>query len=278
MGGFMKRNLSVMKNMVWALSIILCLLVLFVALIIAAALPYSGPIQRGGVQLNELDSEPVEEVQQKEEIILSELRTLPESQDAGQGYIDGLTFLCDSSVIGLRDYALLAGGTATTQVWGSTAGNIPSSSFADCRIRYQAEGVEISPAEAAAKAQPSRLVVVLGADGLDSVDEETFVEGYVSLLKSIREASPNTVIIVCSMSSVTTSYNGVDGVNANTIRTVNDWIKMVCMRTGVYYCDTAYAVNDRAGWLDVDYAAVNGKALNTAGIQKFLEYLRTHAV
>ena len=121
-------------------------------------------------------------------------------------------------------------------------------------------------------------MVVLGADGLDSVDEETFVEGYVSLLKSIQEASPNTVVIVCSMSSVTTSYNGVDGVNANTIRTVNEWIRTVCMRTGVYYCDTAYAVNDRAGWLDVDYAAVNGKALNTAGIQKFLEYLRTHAV
>ena len=177
MGDFMKRNLSVMKNMGWALAIILCLLVLFVALIIAAALPYSGPIQRGGVQLNELDSEPTEVVEQKEEIILSELRTLPESGDAGQGYIDGLTFLCDSSVIGLRDYALLAGGTATTQVWGSTAGNIPASSFAECLIRYQAEMVEISPAEAAAKAQPSRLVVVLGSDGLDSVDEDTFVEG-----------------------------------------------------------------------------------------------------
>ena len=35
---------------------------------------------------------------------------------------------------------------------------------------------------------------------------------------------------------------------------------------------------DRAGWLDSDYAAVNGKALNTAGVQKFLEYLRCHAV
>ena len=144
MGDFMKRNLSVMKNMGWALAIILCLLVLFVALIIAAALPYSGPIERGGVNLNQLESEPVaEEVQQKEEIILSELRTLPESNDAGQGYIDGLTFLCDSSVIGLRDYALLSGGTATTQVWGSTAGNIPANSFADCLIRYQAEMVEI---------------------------------------------------------------------------------------------------------------------------------------
>lgn len=274
----MKRNLSAIKNMGWALAIILCLLTLFVALIIAAVLPYSGPIERGAVQLNQLESRPEEVTEQKEEIILSELRTLPESMDAGQGYIDGLTFLCDSSVIGLRDYALLAGGTATTQVWGSTAGNIPSNSFESCKIRYQAEGVEISPAEAAAKDQPSRLVVVLGSDGLDSVDEDTFVEGYVSLIRSIQQSSPNTVIIVCSISSVTTNYAGVDGVNANTIRTVNEWIKTVCMRTGVYYCDSAYAVNDRAGWLDGDYAAVNGKALNTAGIQKFLEYLRTHAL
>jgi len=274
----MKGNLSAIKNMGWALAIIVCLIALFVALIIAAVLPYSGPIERGGVQLNELESKQEEQQQQQMEQILGELRTLPESGDAGQSYIDGLTFLCDSSVIGLRDYALLAGGTATTQVWGSTAGNIAANSFADCLIRYQAEGVEITPAEAAAKAQPSRLVVVLGSDGLDSVDEDTFVEGYVSLIRSIQQASPNTVILVCSVSSVTTSYSGVDGVNANTIRTVNEWIKTVCMRTGVYFCDSAYAVNDRAGWLDGDYAAVNGKALNTAGLQKFLEYLRTHAV
>lgn len=274
----MKRNLSAIKNMGWALAIIICLLALFVALIIAAVLPYSGPIERGGVQLNELESKQEEQHEQQMEQILGELRTLPESGDAGQSYIDGLTFLCDSSVIGLRDYALLAGGTATTQVWGSTAGNIPADSFAECLIRYQAEGVEITPAEAAAKAQPARLVIVLGADGLDSVDQDTFVEGYVALIRSIQQSSPNTVILVCSISSVTTGYSGVDRVNANTIRTVNEWIKTVCMRTGVYYCDSAYAVNDRAGWLDGDYAAVNGKSLNTAGLQKFLEYLRTHAV
>lgn len=274
----MKRNLSAIKNMGWALAIIICLLALFVALIIAAVLPYSGPIERGGVQLNELESKQEEQHEQQMEQILGELRTLPESGDAGQSYIDGLTFLCDSSVIGLRDYALLAGGTATTQVWGSTAGNIPADSFAECLIRYQAEGVEITPAEAATKAQPARLVIVLGADGLDSVDQDTFVEGYVALIRSIQQSSPNTVILVCSISSVTTGYSGVDRVNANTIRTVNEWIKTVCMRTGVYYCDSAYAVNDRAGWLDGDYAAVNGKSLNTAGLQKFLEYLRTHAV
>ena len=274
----MKKNLSGLKNTLWAFAIVLCLLVLFVALIIAAVLPYSGPIERDVVQLNLLKEQQEELPEQLQEQILGELRTLPDSMDAGQGYIDGLTFLCDSTVIGLRDYALLAGGTATNQVWGSTAGNIPASTFADCIIRYQAEGVEISPIEAAAKAQPSRLVIVLGSDGLDAVDQDGFIEGYVSLIRGIQEASPNTVIIVCSISSVTTNYSGVDGVNANVIRTVNGWIRTVCMRTGVFFCDSANAVNDRAGWLDSDYAAVNGKALNTAGVQKFLEYLRCHAV
>ena len=275
----MKRNLSAIKNLGWAMAILLCLLVLFVALIVAAVLPGPAELERGGVQLNELDSRPAEQPSQTEDPeTLGELRTVPESTDAGQGYIDGLTFLVDSSAIGLRDYALLTGGTATTQVWGSTAGNIPAGNLADFRIRYQAEGTEISPIEAAAKAQPARLVIILGTDGLDNVDESSFVEGYVSLIKGIQQASPNTVILVCSVSSVATSYSGVDGVNANTIKTVNGWIRTVCMRTGVYFCDTASAVNDRAGWLDVDYAAANGKSLNTAGLQRILEYLRTHAV
>ena len=275
----MKRNLSAIKNLGWAMAILLCLLVLFVALIVAAVLPGPAELERGGVQLNELDSRPAEQPSQTEDPeTLGELRTVPESTDAGQGYIDGLTFLVDSSAIGLRDYALLTGGTATTQVWGSTAGNIPAGNLADFRIRYQAEGTEISPIEAAAKAQPARLVIILGTDGLDNVDENSFVEGYVSLIKGIQQASPNTVILVCSVSSVATSYSGVDGVNANTIKTVNGWIRTVCMRTGVYFCDTASAVNDRAGWLDVDYAAANGKSLNTAGLQRILEYLRTHAV
>ena len=273
----MKHNLTGIKNLVWAGAIVLTLLTLFVALIIAAVLPYSGPIQRGGVQLNETETINADSPLAESQEPLGELLTLGESGDAGQSYIDGLTFLCDSSVIGLRDYALLAGGTATTQVWGSTAGNIPARSLADCRIRYQAEGVEITPAEAAAKAVPARLVIILGSDGLDSVDQDTFVEGYVSLIRSIQETSPGTQIAVCSVSSVTTSYAGVDGVDANTIKTVNGWIRTVCMRTGVYFCDVASAVNDRAGWLDADYASANGKALNTAGLTKILEYLRTHA-
>lgn len=273
----MNNKLNSIKNLIWAGAILICLLALFVALIIAAASPYKGPIERGGVQLNQIRESASEEEEAEVLDPNAALYTLGESQDAGQGYIDGLTFLCDSSAIGLRDYAILSGGTTTSQVWGSAAGNIPVRSFTDCTIRYQAEGTDITPAAAAAKAKPARLVMILGADGLDGMDEQTFVDGYESLIRSIQEASPNTQIIVCSISSVTVGYNGTDGVNANVIRNVQDWIKAVCVRTGAYYCDSGSAVNDGAGWLDSDYASANGKALNSAGLQKILEYLRTHA-
>lgn len=274
----MNNKLNSIKNLIWAGAILICLLALFVALIIAAASPYKGPIERGGVQLNQRRESAAPEGETDN--LTQEntaLYALGESQDAGQGYIDSLTFLCDSSAIGLRDYAILSGGTATAQVWGSAAGNIPVRSFADCSIRYQAEGTDITPAEAAAKAQPAKLVMILGADGLDGMDEQTFVESYVGLIRSIQEASPNTQVIVCSISSVTAGYNGTDGVNANVIRSVQEWIKTVCVRTGAWYCDSGSAVNDGAGWLDSDYASANGKALNSAGLQKILEYLRTHA-
>jgi hypothetical protein len=274
----MNNKLNSIKNLIWAGAILICLLALFVALIIAAASPYKGPIERGGVQLNQRSESAAPEGETDN--LTQEntaLYALGESQDAGQGYIDSLTFLCDSSAIGLRDYAILSGGTATAQVWGSAAGNVSARNFTDFTIRYQAEGTDLTPAQAAAKAQPARLVMILGTDGLDAIDQDSFVDGYESLIRGIQEASPNTQIIVCTVSSVTTGYGGTDGVNANVIRSVNEWIRAVCMRTGVYYCNSASSVNDGAGWLDGNYASANGKALNSAGLQKILEYLRTHA-
>ena len=275
----MKKNLTALKNLIWAGSIVVCLLACVVALFIAAFSPYKGPIVRGAPVLGaQKAQEEAQEETQEQQPVGTELYRVPETSDAGQGYIDSLQFLCDSSIIGLRDYALLKDGLATTQVWGSTAGNIPAGELAECQIRYPADGTEISPVEAARRDQPARLIVVLGTDGLGDIDEDRFVEGYVSLIRQIQEASPNTLIVVCSVSSVTTTYGGTDGVNANVIRAVNSWIQKVCTITGVYYADTADAVNDRAGWLDSDYASANGKALNSAGIRKILDYLRIHAV
>lgn len=209
--------------------------------------------------------------------LIGALHEIGKSKDAGQEYIDSLTFLCDSTLIGLRDYGLLSGGTETKQVWGSAAGNIPVSELGTCTIVYPNDGSQISPANAAMITKPSILVISLGLDGLTDADEDIFINSYCGLIQQIQAASPNTKIICCSLTYVTDSYSGAAGLNSTVISEANRWLEEVCIRSGVYYCNIADAVCTGNILLN-SYASSNGKALNSAGMEKVLEYLRTHSL
>ena len=267
---------AAIKNIIWAFGIIICLLSLVVGLIVASAIRYdgSGQIQRPG---KAEEPAPVASVPGSNGGN-GTLMSLGETADGGQGYIDSLTFLCDSALIGLRDYGILTGGAATSQVWGSSAGNIPASTIADCVIKYPADGSALPVSSAALAAQPAILVVSLGCDSLADTTQEDFIVNYTSLISAIRTASPSTKIVCCSISSVVTSYSGVDGLSVALVSSANEWIRQVCMDTGVYYADVASVVCDSSGTLFSEYASANGKTLNSAGINEILLYLRTHTV
>ena len=81
----MKNKLNSIKNMIWAASIVLCLLALFVALIVAAVSPYSGPMERGGVQLNQSSQSGAGEEERPDDGGDGSLYALGEGADAGQG-------------------------------------------------------------------------------------------------------------------------------------------------------------------------------------------------
>ena len=261
------KGLTIFKNIFWAIGIVACLLALVVGFGVSAFTKYSPPGE-------------YEEAQQSEEIFLEStgtLNRLGETADGGQSYIDGLTFLVDSTLIGLRDYGLLSGGTSTSQVWGSAAGNISVENIADPTIKLN-DGSEKLVSQAAAELKPSVLVISLGMDSLQKVDRVTFEANYAALVNNIRAASPNTKIILCSLSSVTSAYNSPDGITIEMANTAEGWVQNVCRSTGVYYADVTKEVKDTSGTLLSDFAGVNNKALNTTGLNKVLEYLRCHTV
>ena len=286
MGEYAMRKLNALKNIAWAIGIVLCLGALLVSLVIAAFTRYSGPKERGGVHLGEgreaaeatvsadgVDAGAPAAVAQGD----GQLHRLGETADAGQAYIDSLTFLLDSTMIGLRDYGMLSDGNETTQVWGSAAGNIPAGSIAECTIRYPNDGSEIGAATAAMVARPAKLVICLGSDSLTQTDKDSFIQNYTTLLQDIKRNSPDTVLILCSLPSVTPTYNGADGLSSYLVGEANDWIRDVCEATGAYYADCGSVLRDSTGNLMSEYAAANGKTLNSAGLNLVLNYLRTHA-
>lgn len=283
----MNSKLSNIKNIAWAIAIVVSLVLLVVALGFAAFTRHHGELERPTVLIGNAaaardaalaEAKKAEEQQALQQAGGGEVYVLGESGDAGQAYLDSLTFLCDSALIGLRDYGLLKDGTATTQVWGSAAGNIPASTLGSFTIRYPGDGSEISPIDAAMIAKPAQLVISLGTDGLADTDEQTFISGFESLIRGIQQESPETAIIVCTITSVTISYSGSDGLDFPIVNQANTWIARVCADTGVFLVDVASAVSDSNGSLLTEYASANGKTLNSAGLNQVLDYLRNHAI
>lgn len=268
-----------LKNMVWALAIIVCLLALAVAFVIASVNRYSGDTM---AQSTELKSETVANSSNVVELTAGEgggsLLTLPETNDAGQEYIDKLTFICDSSFVGVRDYGLLSGGTGTYQVWATETGSLPIGSIMDKKIIYPSDGSEISISDAAMIAKPPVLVLCVGQDGLNNVDEAGFKNSYTNLVQTLKTVSPDSIIICCSITSVLNNYTGADNLTTIMISDANDWIKDVCANQGVYFAESGKAVGDGTGSVLSSYLSNNGKTLNSTGINEILEYLRKHAL
>lgn len=270
-----------LKNLGWAIGIAVCLLALVVGLVIASVNRYSGDSFSSSTALT---SESVDSSGNVTELTpgtsggAGSLLTLPETNDAGQEYIDKLTFLCDSSFIGVRDYGLLAGGTGTYQVWGTDSGSLRVADLASTTIVYPSDGSSVTIADAAMIAKPEILVICVGQDGLNAVDEATFKTSYSAMITGIQSASPDTKIICCSISSVIANYTGSDGLTTIMISDANDWIREVCSATNVYFIDSGKAVGDGTGAALSSYLSSNGKTLNSSGINEVLSYLRTHAL
>ena len=270
-------KLTAIKNIGWAIAIMVCLLATFIGLLFAAFTRYGGEQFRGGLRLGETAAaETAEEPVAAVQTATGELNMLPYTEDGGQAYLDSLTFLCDSSIVGLKDYGLLSGGINTTQVWATPSGSLPASNIANARIVYPNDGSQITAANAAMIARPKILIISLGNDALADTDKQSFIDNYKRLIRDIQSSSPETVIICLTLTSVTTDYNGIDGLTANLTTQAIGWLQQVCVDTGVYYCDSASVIRNLDGNLLSEYASANGKTLNSTGLYQILQYLRTH--
>lgn len=282
----MNNGLSGIKNIIWALAIVVALAAVLVGLIITMVLGFGGQRQDGTLYLGEgsglssggsaghSDSSGVDGGLDGSAGAMA----LPGSQDTGLEYLFNLTFLCDESFSAVGSFGANFGSTASAQVWLPAGGILPATNAASIKIIYPNDGTEKTPADAAGLYQPARLVIYLGGDNLGNTDRDSFIAGYSSLVKGIQSASPETRIICCSIGSVTAAYTGTDGLTASLVAQANQWIQQVCADTGVYYADLGAILNDTSGALSAEYAAADGRSISAAGISKIMEYFRMHGI
>ena len=273
----MNKGLNAIKNIIWVLGIMASVVALLIGIVFSLSHRFYGDRLDGtldirGSKVTVVKPNKPDSAQGAPDGTLAELNS---TQDAGIEYVFSLTYLCDSTIMGLNDYASSYNSAAKANMW--SAGSLPAANASDTMITSPSDGSQIIPGTAAMVYQPKRMVIYLGGDGLAGATQDSFINGYTKLIKDIQASSPNTSIVCCSIGSIAAAYTGSDGLTVEQFAQANAWIKTVCRNTGVQFADLASILNGDNGYLKVEYAAPDGRSLNSAGINELISYFRLHA-
>lgn len=202
---------------------------------------------------------------------------LPISEDAGDAYLDRITFVCDSPTYWMWPNGLLGGGKDTKQIWTGPQGTMTLAYLRGYKILDPFDGVERTIAEAAALHRPDIIVIALGINGIAFMDEEYFKVEYANLIDELQQASPETQIILQSMYPILPSYKHWGQITNASITMGNSWILQLAEAYGLPYLDTFSALLAEDGNAHPEWMQNDGLHPNKAGLTEILAYIRTHA-
>ena len=210
-----------------------------------------------------------------------------ESEEMGEEYLDSFVFLGESTTYHLKSRGVLRGGKKTTQVWGTDNGTaILDLSIASLRIRYPETGELLTVAEAVERKKPERMLLCFGLNGAVQFHKkggDYFKNCYRLLLAEIRNASPNTKIVIASCFPVAENMDmsrysvTLDELNA-IIDRINAWAIELCEEEGLPYLAVGEILKDEHGRLKTEYQNGDGHHLTRDAYLAILKYLRTHSV
>ena len=203
--------------------------------------------------------------------------------EKAEDYIDSFIFFGESTTYHLKSREVLSGGKETTQVWAPRSGTASlDSTTASLKIVFPETGEEITLSEALKRKKPRRIMLTFGLNGATvkiKKGEEYFRTCYLSLIKKIRESSPETKIYLGSCFPISKSMDmsayTVDALTLNGyIDKINSWTARLATDEGLYYVDSAPCLKGEDGFLKREYDAGDGYHLSAAAYEKILEYIR----
>ena len=274
----------------WSVAIVLCVFIVVFSFIFAACSeskplpPGESPSQQSTKPEHEADdpanSDAATDEAEGEEAVAPVVQQadveLPETEDMGIEYQDKLVFLGDSTTLGMQTFGVLSDGTDTKQVWLPRNGTFALFNQDGIRVVYPETGEEILLEDAVAMGQPEYMVITLGINGVNIMDEDFFIREYNALINRILQNSPNTKIILNSIYPVARNYNNLVQINNEKIDAANIWVRKVAEQTNSRFINSASVLKDSEGWLPEESQSGDGIHLKPETMKKILQYIRTH--
>ena len=195
---------------------------------------------------------------------------------AAEDYLEKIFFLGDSTTYGLRIYKIL-GKENAHRVWSPKSGTLALFNATREKLYDPESKSELSLSEMAKKYRPPYLVITLGVNGIAMMKESYFKSEYAKVISLVREASPDTKIILQSMYPVSSAYHETKSLNQEKIITGNLWIRDIAAENGCRFLNSFSCFLDEKGYMDLQYEnGGDGMHFNAAGYRRMLEYLLAH--
>ena len=110
------------------------------------------------------------------------------------------------------------------------------------------------------------------------MNTEDMTEALTTLIQRLREASPDSDIIIQSVLPVNEGVIAEEGLTNAAITQFNIELMNLATQSEVYYLDASTAMVDDTGSLKDEYDAGDGLHFNSAGNHAVLDQIKTHPV
>ena len=200
---------------------------------------------------------------------------LPETEDAGQEYIDTTLFLGDSNTA--RMYRVFDYCSYDNAI-GSVGMSARSLQNYAC-VKFSGYGSYVTMPQAVALMQPRRVLVTFGTNDLDpNYSAASFAESYRAGLQAIADAYPAADIIVNAIPPLGRSHSNAS-LTQSQVDEYNKAIVEMCDANGWKFLNSAEALKDAAtGYAKDGYVeSSDGIHLTRAAMDALFTYIRTHS-
>lgn len=186
-------------------------------------------------------------------------------------YFDDAAFVGDSITEGIKLYDVMSNATVV-----AARGINLDTVFSDDQIRTAAGYT--TALGALQEANPQKIYIMFGANGVGWFTEEHFTEAYTSFVQSVKEQHPDSQIFLQSILPVTQEFdNEREDISNEKIDRYNELVVEIAENEGVYYLDVASVFKDDQGCLPEDSNG-DGMHFGTTYYNKWFDYLKTHTV
>lgn len=199
-------------------------------------------------------SEETEETSEASETSETSSETSSASKTSSEykEYFSDTLFIGDSITTGFSGYGYISEANVAAKV-----GLNPSSALT--KEIQMADGSSRTVAAQAAAAQPSKVYIMLGSNGIQWLTNRSMLDSVSELASEITSSDPNCSVFLLSIPPVTEKYNTeTEGDIMSRINDYNNELKNIAASAGCTYVDITTPLEDSSGYFDESLAESDG--------------------